>query len=542
MCSQEVQLQSTDGGADLQGNHSDGAPRSLAWIEEVEMQIEQMLLVAKAKGIRSEAIFPPLCLGQFLIALEAAIPTASLPRITSDLGAGGNWVWIVNAYLLTNTAFIPMYGESAAVFGRRWPTIFAASIFILGSGIAGGATSTAMLIAGRAVQGFGGAGISVFGNVIVSDITSVRERGKYMAIVFGTLGLGLALGPPIGGVLAETNWRWVFARFCSPGFKDIDWIGNFLIIGSLVSILIALTWADTRYPWTSWRILVPFLVGFAGLAAFHIYEASSFCEHPTIPPRLLKNRTAAIAFALTFFMGVLSTWRTYFVVLYFEGVLIKSAARAGVLLLPAILVYVPASVAGGIFLSKTGRYKPIHLVALFMVVLASGLYIDFNQQSSLAKIVIYQMIAGTGTGILVSTTLPAAQAALEDEDSVAASALWAYLRLFGTIWGISIPAAIFNSRFAVESYRISDATVRGTLGAGNAYSHVSGAYISSLSAVIRDEVVGVYLDALRVVWYVCLGFSVVALAVVFFEKEVVMRTTREPKVDNTEKEATGQNQ
>ena len=71
------------------------------------------------------------------------------------------------------------------------------------------------------MQGFGGAGISVFGNVIVSDITSVCERGKYMAIVFGTLGLGLALGPPIGGVLAETNWRWVFVsstpcRF-SPG-------------------------------------------------------------------------------------------------------------------------------------------------------------------------------------------------------------------------------------------------------------------------------------------------------------------------------------
>lgn len=71
------------------------------------------------------------------------------------------------------------------------------------------------------MQGFGGAGISVFGNVIVSDITSVRERGKYMAIVFGTLGLGLALGPPIGGVLAETNWRWIFVGFTlcrsSPG-------------------------------------------------------------------------------------------------------------------------------------------------------------------------------------------------------------------------------------------------------------------------------------------------------------------------------------
>lgn len=190
------------------------------------------------------------------------------------------------------------------------------------------------------------------------------------------------------------------------GFKDIDWIGNFLLVASLVSILIALTWADTRYPWKSWRIIVPFLVGFAGLAAFHIYEASSFCRHPTIPPRLVRNRTAAIAFATTFFMGVLSTWRTYFVVLYFEGVLVKSAARAGVLLLPAILVYVPASVAGGIFLSKTGRYKPIHLVALLLVVLASGLYIDFNKHSSLAKIVIYQMIAGTGTGILGQLPIP----------------------------------------------------------------------------------------------------------------------------------------
>lgn len=118
-------------------------------------------------------------------------------------------------------------------------------------------------------------------------------------------------------------------------------------------------------------------------------------------------------------------------------------------------------------------------------------------------------------------------------ESVAASALWEYLRLFGTIWGISIPAATFNSRFAVESYRISDAAVRGTLGRGNAYSHVSGTYISSLNAVTRHEVVGVYLDALKVVWYVCLGLSVIALAVVFFEKEVVMRTTRETKVENT---------
>lgn len=131
--------------------------------------------------------------------------------------------------VIYSTVFIPIFGESASVFGRRWPTIFSVATFVLGSGIAGGATSTAMLIgmspadricsvsltpktAGRAVQGIGGAGVSVFGNVIVSDLTSVRERSKYMAIVFASLGIGLALGPPVGGIMAEHDWRWVFVR------------------------------------------------------------------------------------------------------------------------------------------------------------------------------------------------------------------------------------------------------------------------------------------------------------------------------------------
>lgn len=190
------------------------------------------------------------------------------------------------------------------------------------------------------------------------------------------------------------------------GLSDIDWVGNFLLVGSVVSILIALTWADARYPWSSWQILVPLLVGFAGLGVFHAYEASSFCPHPTIPPRLFSNRTAAVAFAITFFMGIMAVYRTYFLVIYMEGVLMKSAARAGVLLLPAVLIYVPSSVAGGIILSKTGRYKAVHGLALAFVILASGLYIDFDQSSSLAKLIVYQMVAGIGSGMLSESTRP----------------------------------------------------------------------------------------------------------------------------------------
>jgi hypothetical protein len=182
------------------------------------------------------------------------------------------------------------------------------------------------------------------------------------------------------------------------GLKRTDWAGNFLLVGSVVSILIALSWADTRFPWDSWRILVPLLVGFAGLIVFHVHQA--FCAEPTIPPHLFKNPTAAVSFAITFSMGMLSVWRSYFLAIYLEGVLLVSSSRAGVLLLPSIFVFVPASMSAGIALSKWGRYKPIHLLACLLMVVASGLYIDFNKNSSLAKVVIYQMIAGWGSGML----------------------------------------------------------------------------------------------------------------------------------------------
>lgn len=309
------------------------------------------------------------------------------------------------------------------------------------------------------------------------------------------------------------------------GLKRVDWIGNWLLIGSVLSILIALSWADTRYPWASWRILVPLLIGFAGLVAFHAYEASPWCSNPTIPPRLFGNRTAAVAFLSTFLAGALTFWRLYFLALYFEGVLLVSTGRSGVLLLPSVLVYVPAAVSGGFALSKWGRYKPIHLIAYGLIVLATGLYIDLDETYSLAKIVIYQIIAGWGSGMLITTILPAAQAALPTSDAVPASALWAYLRSFGSIWGIAIPAAIFNSRFAQLSDTITDEGARNVLGGGNAYSHVSSTYVSSLPEKVRGQVVHVYNDALRLVWYVCLAFSAFALLITLLEKEVVMRTT-----------------
>lgn len=426
----------------------------------------------------------------------------------------------------------------------------AVAIFVLGSGISGGATSTAMLIAGRLVQGLGGAGITAMTQLIISDLVSLRERGKYIGVIYAVFGLGTAVGPPVGGAIAQySNWKWAFWINLPVGgvtllmqffflqivfvkrltleekVRQIDWIGNSVLVASVVSILIALSWANTRYAWSEYQIIIPLVLGFVGMGLFFLYESSKFCVQPTIPPRMFLNRTSALGLICTFIQSMLTMWRVYFLPVYFQAVVLVSISRSGVLLLPTILVGVPAAIVSGQVLAKYGKYKPIHIFGFAVATLASGLYINFDAKSSLAKIVIYQIIAGIGGGCLLTTMLPSVQAANPPKDVAAATSTWAFMRALGNVWGIAIPAAIFNNQMNARLDSISDPKVRGFLSGGDAYTHVSAAFIKSLPLDLQNEVVNAYQGALRVIWEVCLAFNVLGLLFVFPEKEIKLRTT-----------------
>ncbi|KAJ5618171.1 Major facilitator superfamily domain general substrate transporter [Penicillium hordei] len=513
------------------------------------------------RGFKFWTIIFALCVTGLLGALENTVVSTSMPTIVEDLNIGENYIWITNAFFLTSAAVQPLFGQLANVFGRRWLTMFIVAVFTLGSGICGGANSANMLIIGRAVQGIGSGGINMIVDVIVSDLVPLRERGNFIAIVLTVYSIGSSMGPFVGGIIVQrTTWRWVFYINLPVGgfslvllflflhthyqrdttfsqkIKRIDYIGNVLIMGATAAVLCALTYGGSRYAWSSWRIIVPLVLGLAGLVLFMVFEQSKFCYEPVVPPRLFKNRTSLVVFINTFLFTVLLYWVLFFIPVYFQAILGSSPARAGVQMLPITLVAIPGAIIAVIILSKFGKYKALHLAGFVILTLGMGLFAHLDRFSSDAEWIVFQIIAALGSGMILNTLLPAFQAPLAESDQAAATASWAFMRSFGNIWGVAIPASIFNNQFDKYASRISDATVRQILSNGHAYQHASNTFIDSLSDSVKDEVIGVFSDSLKLVWEISIAFCGLACILVFLEKEVPLRKELETDYGMTEKD------
>lgn len=177
-------------------------------IDEPTQQAKQ-----QPHGSHFWGIFLALCLLSFISALDVAVITVALPRITADIGSTQqNYVWIANSFVIASCVVQPLVGQLADIFGRRLPLTAATALFALGSGIAGGSNSVAMMIAGRTVQGVGAGAIYVLLDIVCCDLVPLRERGKYLGLMNAWAGVAAGIGPVIGGVLADKDWHWMFVN------------------------------------------------------------------------------------------------------------------------------------------------------------------------------------------------------------------------------------------------------------------------------------------------------------------------------------------
>ncbi|KAF8314215.1 MFS general substrate transporter [Clavulina sp. PMI_390] len=389
----------------------------------------------------------------FLSALELTSVGTALPTIVEDLDGAG-FIWIGSAYSLASSALMPASGGLSNIFGRRAVMMGSIALFAVGAAVAGSARSIHILIIGRAIQGAGGGSIISMSQIIIADLVTLRERGKFAGIIGAVWALASVLGPPIGGALASTgHWRWlfylnlplsavaavlvfIFLRMKTPEgsamekLGKIDWIGNLLIVGSTASIILALTWGGVQYPWTSAHVVVPLVVGSIGIAVFLVYEFT-LAKHPIVPIRLFGNRTTMSGYTIVFFHGVAMTLVVYYLPTYFQGAKGASAIRSGILLFPTAVVIAPIAIITGQTIERTGHYRTQHYIGAALMMVGYGTMSILTAKSTIAMAEGLQIVGAIGFGMLYVGPNFAILAPLAVEDNAHALALMAYIRTFG---------------------------------------------------------------------------------------------------------------
>lgn len=305
--------------------------------------------------------------------------------------------------------------------------------------------------------------------------------------------------------------------------RQVDWLGNSIFIPSIVSLLLGLVQGGIQHPWSSWRIILPIVLGISGWALFHVQQSLPATKFPSVPAQLFNNRTSVTGFALTFTASVLVQSVAYFLPVWFQAVLSNSVLQAGVNFLPMAIGTLFFAIVGGVLLSQFGAYRPLHAISFSLSACGFGLLTILTPNP--ARWATFQLIVGTGLGITQSTMLPAIMAGLPESQVAASAAVYCFIRTFGFIWGVTMPSIIFNATFNKKVGQISSASLRERLKNGAAYSFASQLHSlrGALSDQVWSEIVLVYTKSLNVIWWVGMGISIASLIGVAGEEGIELR-------------------
>ncbi|KAM3423644.1 hypothetical protein BST61_g1064 [Cercospora zeina] len=503
---------------------------------------------ASPKDVRFWMIFLSVSLSSFLSALDTSILSPALQTIATALHSQELYVWAVNAFLVACTVTSLICAHISDLFGRRSVMITSIMLFAIGSAFCGAAPSTAMLIAGRAIQGIGSGGILTMSTLIMCDIVPMRERALYGGLLQLAWTVATLIGPLVGGAFTQRiSWRWIFwinlpasaiallaiIKFLRVEYPYqgtvrqrlacIDWYGGSLLTGSTISVLLGISWAGSRYEWSSWPVLLPLLLGFLGIVGFVVLEAvKKKVEYALMPLRIFANRTSATIFVLILLHAMLLYWLIYFISVYCQGVLMVSPLRYAVLGLPTSILTAPAGLFAGVIVAKTGKYRLFHFAGFGLIAIGLGLLLLLDANSPISYLLGFQVPLALGFGVFFTSCLPAALAGLAEDDVAVAVGFATSTRNFGYMLGVAIASAVFDNRVETMLGSIPDTYLKQELSHGQAYSKANKAFMDSLRGTPRLLAVAqdVFVVSLRRVWEVALAFAAVAFLLCFILEHI----------------------
>lgn len=403
-------------------------------------------------------------LGLFTSAMDQTVVGNAMPRIIGDLGGFGLFSWVGTGFMLASTATIPIVGKLSDIYGRKPFYMTGIFLLLLGSALCGSSQNVEQLIAFRVIQGLGAGMIMGIAFAILGDVFTPAERGKWAGLMSAVFASASVLGPLIGGTLTDhAHWRWVFyvnlplgavalavLFFGMPNIRPtgrarIDYRGIVVLLATVVPMLLAFSWAGSRYEWASPQIVGLFSWAAAGLALFAYVE--SRVDEPILPMSLFRNRIFAVSALVTVISGVAMMGSFFFISLFVQGVIGSSATNSGLVMVPMMISMSIASVIAGQLMSRLGHYRVLGVVGLVAMVAGTYLLSQMDVGSSRRDATMAMIVFGAGMGASMPLFMLAVQNAVPYRLMGVSTSAMQFFRSVGGTMGVAVLFSMIQSSY-----------------------------------------------------------------------------------------------
>ncbi|KAI8804932.1 major facilitator superfamily domain-containing protein [Cladochytrium replicatum] len=430
----------------------------------------------KLSKFRFTVVLIALFLGVLLSALDQTILSTAVPVLSTEFQSADLIPWVGIAYLLTSSAFSSIYGKMADIFGRKATFVSAIAIFEIGSLVCGLAPNMATLIAGRAIAGIGGGGIVSLVLIIISDIVTFRERGKYQGIIASAFGVASVVGPLAGGAFTDSSatWRWCFyinlplggfvllvviffLRFPKTSdsttfasrLKRVDYLGVVLILASVVCFILPLQLGGTRWKWSDPQTIAMLVVSVV-LLGVTVYVEGWVAQDPIIPGSVFVNSTVYGGVAFAFFMGAGFISVIYYIAIFLQVVQGDSATSSGIKTIPLMAGLIFTSITTGIMISRGVPIRLFVIIGGVLLTVSDGLLTLLNESIEYWKIALITLAFGISVGSMMQSRTLAVQAAVPHSMIAVVTSLATFSQMLGGSVGLTVFGTVFNNRIYEE--------------------------------------------------------------------------------------------
>ncbi|KAI1816826.1 putative MFS transporter [Poronia punctata] len=412
-------------------------------------------------------VFGVLALAQLVSFTDQNGIGVTLPTIAKELHAESTISWAGTSSLIANTTFQMLYGRLSDIFGRKAVWLAAGTCLCLATLLCGLSQNATMFYVFRGVAGIGGGGLSNLAMIIVSDVVTLEQRGKYQSIIGSCIGLGNVIGPFIAAsAIAQSTWRaffwglaplaalvgvisaWLLPSTTPPlpfraSIKKVDYGGVLLSSIGVIFILIPVSGGGAYFPWRSPLVISMLAIGSCSLLLFILWEWR-VAKLPMMPLQIFQNPNVSLLLAQTFFIGAVYQAYLYYLPLYLQNARQFTAVRSAGVIAAMVGTQAVISIFAGLSISHFGRWKEVLCTGFGLWTLGAGLLLLYDRNTSTGMIAGQLMIVGAGVGATFQPSLIALQSYVQKSRRAVIISNRNFFRCAGGAVGLATSAAVLQ--------------------------------------------------------------------------------------------------